>query len=48
MEKKETKRGTYIDEHGGEYSLDGKTLYHYRQLTPDDTLYMLQEVCEVI
>lgn len=48
MEKKETKRGTYIDEHGGEYSLDGKTLYHYRQLTPDATLYMVQEGCEVI
>ncbi len=48
MEKKETRRGTYIDESGGEYSLDGKTLYHYRQLTPDATLYKVQEGCEVI
>lgn len=48
MEKKETRRGTYIDEHGGEYSLDGKTLYHYRQLTPDAILYKVQEGCEVI
>ena len=48
MEKKETRHGTYVDENGGEYSLDGKTLYHYRQLTPDATLYTVQEGCEVI
>lgn len=48
MKKKETRHGTYVDENGGEYSLDGKTLYHYRQLTSDATLYMVQEGCEVI
>jgi len=48
MKKRETRHGTYIDEYGGEYSMDGKTLYHYRQLTPDATLYKVQEGCEVI
>ena len=48
MKKKETRHGTYIDECGGEYSLDGKTLYHFRQTSPDMEVYKVQEGCEVI
>ena len=48
MKTKITNRGTYIDEHGGEYSSDGKTLYHFRQVIPDMELYKVQDGCEVI
>lgn len=48
MKTKRTNRGTYIDEHGGEYSSDGKTLYHFRQVIPDMELYKVQDGCEVI
>ena len=48
MNTKRTNRGTYIDEHGGEYSSDGKTLYHFRQVIPDMELYKVQDGCEVI
>lgn len=48
MNTKFTKRGTYIDELGGEYSVDGKTLYHFRQTSPDMEVYKVQEGCEVI
>ena len=48
MKKRETRHGTYIDECGGEYSLDGKTLYHFRQASPDMKTYKVQEGCEVI
>jgi len=48
MNTKLTKRGTYIDEQGGEYSADGKTLYHFRQASSDMKVYRVQEGCEVI
>lgn len=48
MNTKLTKRGTYIDELGGEYSADGRTLYHFRQTSPDMKVYRVQEGCEVI
>lgn len=48
MNTKLTKRGTYIDELGGEYSVDGKTLYHFRQTSPDMEVYKVQDGCEVI
>ena len=48
MNTKLTKRGTCIDEHGGEYSVDGKTLYHFRQTSPDMEVYKVQDGCEVI
>lgn len=48
MNTKLTKRGTYNDELGGEYSVDGKTLYHFRQVIPDMELYKVQDGCEVI
>ena len=48
MNTKLTKRGTYIDELGGEYSVDGKTLYHFRQTSSDMKVYRVQEGCEVI
>ena len=45
---KTTKHGTYIDEHGGEYGMDGKTLYHFRQTSPDATMYEVRDGCEII
>ena len=48
MNTKLTKRGTYIDEQGGEYSADGRTLYHFRQASSDMKVYRVQEGCEVI
>ena len=48
MNTKLTKRRTYIDELGAEYSADGKTLYHFRQASSDMKVYRVQEGCEVI
>lgn len=45
---KTTKHGTYIDEHGGEYSMDWKILYHFRQTNPDATMYEVRDGCETI
>lgn len=48
MKPKETKHGTFIDEQGGEYSMDGKTLYHFHQTNPDTTMYEVRDGCEII
>ncbi len=48
MKAKETKHGTFIDEQGGEYSMDGKTLYHFHQTNPDATMYEVRDGCEII
>lgn len=48
MKTRETKHGTFIDEQGGEYSTDGKALYHFRQTNPDATMYEVRDECETI
>ena len=48
MNMRTTKRGTFVDECGGEYGMDGKTLYHFRQTSPDMTTYEVKDGCEVI
>lgn len=48
MKMKTTKHGTYIDEYGGEYDMDRKTLYHFRQTSPDATMYEVKDGCEII
>ena len=48
MNMRTTKRGTFVDEYGGEYGMDGKTLYHFRQTSPDMTTYEVKDGCEVI
>jgi len=48
MEYTKTEHATYIDEHGGEYSDDGKVFYHYHKTVSDADVYKVCEGCEII